>query len=72
MDYSEYDADYLFLVANFKNISNILTAKIHALRSAGFRDSKSYYFGFSIGARIIVQAGIDSGSGKLPRADSKL
>lgn len=71
MDYRAYDEDYGYLFVNFKNIAQVLTDKLNALKEAGFRGERAYFFGFSFGARLITKAGIDFGEQQLARADRK-
>lgn len=61
MDYGAYSADYVYLLGRFKEIAKILTAKLIALSLNSFSANKAYMFGFSFGARLIVQAGNDFG-----------
>lgn len=61
MDYGEYDSDYGFLLSNFKQIAKVLVDKLNVLHSMSFRSDLAYLFGFSYGARIIVEAANEFG-----------
>lgn len=61
MDYSAYSEDYNFLVLNFQEIADILTAKLLALQRNLFSSCTAFLFGFSFGARLIPQSGKDFG-----------
>lgn len=71
MDYSSYSGDYGNLLGNFKEIAKILTAKLIALRDNSFSASTAYLFGFSYGARLIAQAGIDFGPQQIDKIHCK-
>lgn len=60
MDYSKYSVqNYLQLkVNNFEGIVTLLTNKINDLvRNASFDPDNIYMFGFSFGARVVLEAG---------------
>lgn len=61
MDYSDYNKNYVYLIAYFGPIANILKDELIRLRDKGIRLSNTYMFGFSYGARLIVRAGSEIG-----------
>lgn len=71
MDYGEYASDWNFLVTNLKEISEVLTAKLIALQENLFSSCTAYLFGFSFGARVVAQAGMDFGYQLLERVHCK-
>lgn len=71
MDYGAYSGNYDFLLVNFKEIAEILTAKLFALKDYDFLSCTAYIFGFSIGSRIVAQAGNDFGPQQIERIDCK-
>lgn len=56
MDYQEYNYDYGFMLGYFKAIAQILSDKLNVLHSMSFQSDSAYLFGFSYGARLIVEA----------------
>lgn len=71
MDYGAYAGNYDFLLIHFKEIVEILTAKLYALRDYEFSSCTAYVFGFSFGSRIAAQAGNDYGPQQIERMDCK-
>lgn len=72
MDYREYNNDYGFLLRNFKPIAQILNDKLDVLRSMSFQSHEAYLFGFSYGARLIVEAANDFGPQQIGTIHCKL
>lgn len=70
MDLRTYNEDYGYLLNNFKTVAQVLTDKLNALKSAGFKSEDAFAFGFSYGARVIAKAVIDFGS-KFGKIDCK-
>lgn len=71
MDYKEYADDYGFLLRNFKQISEVLKDKMEVLRGMSFDSQAAYLFGFSFGARLVVEAANNFGPKQIGTIDCK-
>lgn len=66
-DYSSYanNSNYFQLVEHFEQLALILTAKIQNLQNY----DRQYCFGFSFGARLCIEAGVNVGVQKIASMD---
>ena len=73
MDYSNHSivSDYFILVGKFDSISSLLVKKLLQLESQGFDENKIFLFGFSFGARLVINAGILFGENRIAGIDGK-
>lgn len=63
---------YYPLVANFSKISNVLTKKLRNLEVEGFNPDNVFMFGFSYGARLVIDAAANFGIQKIKEIDGKI
>lgn len=74
-DYSQYQSRlsdrYRPLVNNFMVIASTLTNILGKLEEVGFDPSNAFIFGFSYGARLVVQAAGSYGYQRVERIDGK-
>lgn len=75
-DYSEYQSRlsdrYRPLVNHFNIIANALFDVLSGLEDVGFNPNNGFMFGFSYGARLVVQAAGALGYQKFERIDGNL
>jgi len=71
MDYSNHSQvnDYFVLVRKFNAISSVLLKKIQQLDKEGFNPDNMYMYGFSFGAQLAINAGIQYGVQKVAEID---
>lgn len=74
MNYSSYSdvPNYLNLYSHFKPLSRLLVRKLNQMKSDGVEGDRIFMFGFSFGGRIVIDAGIDYGTGLIDKIDSKI
>lgn len=62
---------YFGLVRNVDVLGEILMEKLIDLEQQGFDPSNGYMYGFSLGARIVILAGILYGPKRIDQIDGK-
>ena len=74
MNYSYYsDRDnYLECVSLYKIVSRVLTRKLKQLRDGGVKADQIYMFGYSLGARVVIEAALNFGINQVGQIDRKL
>lgn len=71
MDYAKYSVvqNYFTLVSQFQPLSTILLNKLIELESKGFDPKMGFLFGFSFGARLVMDAARKFGVQKIKEID---
>lgn len=71
MDYAKYSQaqNYFTLVSHFQPLSTILLNKLVQMESEGFDPKKGFLFGFSFGARLVMDAARKFGVQKVREID---
>lgn len=71
MDYYTFSKNpyYFAMVVQFANISNVLLNKLKQLEKEGIQDDNLFLFGFSFGARLVFDAGINFGVQRIKYID---
>jgi hypothetical protein len=61
------------LVVNlhWKKVSTVLTRKLKNLESEGVSPDNMFLYGHSLGGRMVIDAGIDFGKGKIAQIDGR-
>ena len=71
MDYSKcFNVDkYLKLLRKFSKISAVLLKKLRQLNESGVNDDDLFMYGFSFGARLVIDAGVNFGANRIKQID---
>lgn len=71
MDYSKYSIvkKYVKLLRKFSKISAVLLKKLRQLSAAGIEDDNLFMYGFSFGARLVIDAGVNFGNNRIKQID---
>lgn len=74
MDYSNHSKvdDYFVLVGKYNLIAKVLMDKVYQLDSQGFDPSRLYMFGFSFGAQLAINTGLQYGFNRVDQIDGEL
>lgn len=74
MDYSKIGniVNYFALTPHFANISAVLLKKLKQLESENFDPAKGFMFGFSFGARLVIDAASKFGFQRFKNIDGKM
>lgn len=73
MDYSEYARySYHYLVGQFDAIAEVLANYLRQFQHALYTASRTYMFGFSYGAQLVLEAGRRFGVNSLHQIDGNL
>lgn len=73
MNYSYYSdtPNYFDLKRHFKPLANLVTRKLQQVRDGGISSDCMFLFGFSFGGRLVIEAAMKYGPGKISLIDSK-
>ena len=74
MDYSYFSStlhrdDYFKLQRKYPQIADMLLQKLKMMEEEGFDPKKGFMFGFSLGARIVIEAARNFGEKKIKEID---
>lgn len=71
MDYYTWsqNPDYFQLVSKFDDISEVLWRRLRNIENEGFNPNDWYMFGFSFGARLVVDAAMNFGIYRVKEID---
>lgn len=71
MDYYKFSnvQNYFELVYYFPNISAVLLKKLKQLSNSGVNDDNLFMYGFSYGARLVIDAGVNFGINRIKQID---
>jgi predicted alpha/beta-fold hydrolase len=74
MNYSYYsdNINYIKVISNFEPISNLVTRKLNQLKTDGVSSENMYMFGFSLGARIVMESALNYGTREISTVDRKI
>ena len=74
MNYSYYSdrINYFESLSFFRNISRLVTRKLKQFRDDGVKGDQIYMFGYSLGARIVIDAAINFGKNQIGQIDCKV
>ena len=74
MDYFQFSnvQNYFVLVYDFPNISAVLLKKIRQLEDSGVNDDDLFMYGFSFGARLVIDAGVNFGINRIKQIDGNI
>lgn len=70
MNSTNPQSNYFFVVANFQKISELLARKLKQIVDDGASSDDIFMFGFSIGGRIVIEAGLLFGPQQIGQIDS--
>lgn len=73
VDYSYYAMIpfYRVFYNHFSNISNVILNKLKQLEVEGFSPDNIYMFGYSFGARLVIDAAAEFGHQRIKQIDGK-
>jgi hypothetical protein len=73
MNYTYYSdtPNYLDLLRHFEPLTKLVVKKLRQVRDEGISSDCMFLFGFSFGARLVIEAGLRYGPGKIAMIDSK-
>ena len=73
MNYTYYSdtPNYFDLKQHFKPLTNLVTRKLHQIHDDGISSDCMFLYGFSFGGRIMIEAALQYGPGKISMIDSK-
>jgi acetyl esterase/lipase len=74
VNYKKYSSDWNFpwvVAYHFPRISNVIKKRLQSLEASGVSPSNIYMYGHSMGARLVIDAGIKFGKGKIGQVDGK-
>ncbi|CRL05724.1 CLUMA_CG018754, isoform A, partial [Clunio marinus] len=71
MDYSNHSIaqDYFDLVRKFNPLTQVLLDKLNHLETQGFNPDNLFMYGFSFGAQLVINAGVQYGFNKIAEID---
>lgn len=73
MNYTHYSdtPNYLDLKRHFRPLTKLVTRKLRQVRDDGISSDCMFLFGFSFGGRLVIEAAMQYGPGKINAIDSK-
>lgn len=71
MDYSKFSnvEKFFKLLRKFTKISAVLLKKLKQLNKSGVNDDDLFMYGFSFGARLVIDAGVNFGINRIQQID---
>jgi len=67
--YSDFTEYFYLVLTHFKNVSNTILKRLKILETEGVLPDNILLYGHSLGARLVVRAGIDFGKNKIGLID---
>lgn len=64
-------SDYLKALSNWAMVSKVITNRLRDMESEGIQPGNIFMYGFSLGARIVIDAAIQFGKQKIGLIDGK-
>ena len=74
MDYFQFSnvQKYFKLLRKFSKISAVLLRKLRQLGDSGVNDDDLFMYGFSFGARLVIDAGVNYGINRIKQIDGNI